>query len=236
VDDDVAAQQHERHYYAVLNKPGGVICTTRDPTESEHLGPWLARMPPGTFPVGRLDRETTGLLLFTTDGDLADAVLRPQHHTSKVYWLWLDEHLPPGDPRLEALLCQTDPRYDGAVGVEVVRCDEHSSELHLTLDRGKHRQIRRMCRALRLHLLHLHRKRIGPLALGSLELGGVRQLDSAEVGALWRSTGHIERASTRKHAALVRQAQQLREQGKPHLRLEAWLSRADVAATASTSK
>jgi hypothetical protein len=127
---------------------------------------------------------------------------------------------------LTALLRQDDPRYDGAVEVSVLRSDEHSTELHLTLDQGKHRQIRRMCTALRLRLLHLHRKQIGPLAVGSLELGAIRQLNPVEVGDLWRSTGHTQEASTRKLAALARQAHQLREQGQPHLRLEAWLASA----------
>lgn len=211
------------HYSAVLNKPKGVISTTRDPHETEHLGPWLAQMPHGTFPVGRLDRDTTGLLLFTTDGDLADAVLRPQHHTPKVYWLWLDVHLTPEDPRLTAMLRQDDPRYHGAIDVHVLRTDEHSTELHLTLDRGKHHQIRRMCRALGLRLLHLHRKQVGPLTLGDQPLGAIRPLAPDEVSALWASTGHTAKASQRKLQALVQSARRLREQGEPHLRLEAWL-------------
>jgi pseudouridine synthase len=222
-DETFPGESDAGHYTAVLNKPKGVISTTRDPNETEHLGPWLAQMPRGTFPVGRLDRETTGLLLFTTDGDLADAVLRPQHHTPKVYWLWLDAHLTPEDPRVTAMLRQDDPRYHGAIDAQVVRTDEHSTELHLTLDQGKHHQIRRLCRALGLRLLHLHRKQVGPLTLGDQGLGAIRPLAPVEVSALWASTGHTAKASQRKLQALIESARRLREQGEPHVRLEAWL-------------
>jgi hypothetical protein len=71
------------HYTAKLNKPPSVTSTTKDPLGQADLAPWLARMPEGTVPVGRLDRETTGLLLFTTDGELADAILQPARHTTR---------------------------------------------------------------------------------------------------------------------------------------------------------
>src|SRR5512145_2498950 len=91
------------HQHAMLNKPPGVTSTAADPLGNRDLSEYLREMPAGSFPVGRLDRETTGLLLFTTDGDLATAVLEPEHATNKVYWLWLDDCVATDDPRLRVL-------------------------------------------------------------------------------------------------------------------------------------
>jgi 23S rRNA pseudouridine2605 synthase len=210
------------HYTAKLNKPPAVTSTTKDPLGQSDLAPWLARMPEGTLPVGRLDRETTGLLLFTTDGELADAILQPARHTDKKYWLWLDEELSPHDPRVLAMT-QPSPAFDCAKHVELLHHTPDHAELELTLDQGKHRQIRRLCRALRLRLLHLHRRSIGPIVLDDLPLGGVRVLTEAEVSALWTAVGGRERIRDGQISALARHARQARHQSRPDVRLEAWL-------------
>lgn len=205
-----------------LNKPPAVTSTARDPLGQSDLTPWLEGMPPGMFPVGRLDRETTGLLLFTTDGELGDALLQPAAHVDKKYWLWLNEELSPDDPRLLAMT-QPSPHFDCAKHVELLRHTPDYAELELTLDQGKHRQIRRLCRALGLRLLHLHRRSIGPISLDRLALGECRGLSDAEVAALWAAVGGRERIRAAQIAALVRHAQQARQRGEPDVRLDAWL-------------
>jgi len=191
------------------------------------LTKFLEAMPRGVFPVGRLDRDTTGLLLFTDDGDLANAILHPDHETEKVYWLWLDQHLPDSDPRLKQWVDGVPVRdyIARASSVCVQHRTECTTELLVSLREGKNRQIRRMCRALNLHLEHLHRKSIGPLHLGSLAVGQWRPLDASEVERLWQATGGRQRAVQRKVAALVTRARQRREREVPDLRLEAWLGR-----------
>lgn len=221
--DEQPLRPRTRHFAAVLNKPQATISTARDPRGKGDLRRWLALMPPGTFPVGRLDRDTTGLLLFTTDGDLANAVLRPEHHTDKLYWLWLNEEFEESDARLSLLTVTTDPRYDGAARAEVTHRTLHHVEIHLTLNQGKHRQIRRMCRALNLRLHHLHRKRIGPLNDTGLAVGEFRELSEAEVNALWDATGGRATLTQRKIRALGKLAASLRQQGAPHPALEQWL-------------
>lgn len=215
------------HSTLMLNKPMRVTTTLRDPLGQRDLTQFLEAMPAGVFPVGRLDRDTTGLLLFTDDGDLANAILHPDHETEKVYWLWLDQHLPDSDPRLTQML-------DGVVLRDYVArassvCVQHrtesTTELLVALREGKNRQIRRMCRAMNLYLEHLHRKSIGPLQLGSLGVGQWRPLDAAEVQQLWQATGGRQRAAQRKVAALVTRARERRDRGQPDLRLEAWLAR-----------
>jgi pseudouridine synthase len=208
---------------SMLHKPVGVTCTRRDPGGKADLGPWLRLMPEGMFPIGRLDRDTSGLLLFGTDGDLINCLCQPRHQTLKRYQLWIDETLDPDDPRLLAMTTPG-PGYDSARHVTAPVPVPCGSELILTLDEGKNRQIRRLCYALRFRLLSLHRLSIGPIALGSLPVGEFRLLEAAEVEALWDSSGG--RASTRQAqlAALHRDAAGCRSEGRPDHRLEAWLA------------
>jgi pseudouridine synthase len=220
--DNERLSPRAEHFAAKLNKPAAVTSTAKDPLGQADLTPWLGCMPAGAFAVGRLDRETTGLLLFTTDGELADAVLQPARHTDKKYWLWLNEELGPGDPRLDAMT-QPSERFDCAKHVSVVRCTPDHTELEVTLDEGKHHQIRRLCKALGLRLMHLHRRSIGPITLDGLSLGECRPLDAAEVAALWDSVGGQARIREAQIAALVRHAREARERGTADARLDAWL-------------
>lgn len=211
--------------YAVLNKPINVTSTASDPRGGANLAPCLRAMPRGFFPVGRLDRETTGLLLFTNDGDLATCVLRPDHLTTKSYWLWLDDSLSEGDPRLAQML--TGVPHNGqtlcAHAVRIVTSSEAATELELELTTGRKRQIRHMCRVLGFHLQHLHRKRVGPLTDAGLALGEWRLLDAREVETLWAAVGGRDALRVRQVAALERQAHAARVAGAPLERLEQWL-------------
>jgi 23S rRNA pseudouridine2605 synthase len=220
-----------QHFAALLNKPKGVTSTAKDPLGKPDLSPWLRGMPAGMFAVGRLDRETTGLLLFTTDGELADAVLQPRRHTDKVYWLWLNEELLPEDPRLAAMT-RPSPEFDCAKHVSILHRSPDHVELLMTLDQGKHHQIRRLCRALDLRLMHLHRRSIGPIDIGDLALGNSRALTAAEVGALWAAVGGSERVRDAQFAALRRHACKWRADARPDPRLEAWLEQHAPAAAA----
>jgi 23S rRNA pseudouridine2605 synthase len=225
--DGVPIRRPAQPAYALLNKPKHVTSSASDPDGKSDLAPYLRAMPPGCFAVGRLDRETTGLLLFTTDGDLANAVLRPDHETTKTYWLWLDEVVPDDDPRLAALIDGVlhNGQRLSARSVRIAARSEYATELELTLTQGRRRQIRHMCRALDFHLEHLHRSRIGPLTDAGLALGSWRQLDAAEIAALWQAVGGRADLRRRKVAALVRQASAARSAGTPQLRLEEWLER-----------
>jgi 23S rRNA pseudouridine2605 synthase len=213
--------------YGILNKPKHVTSTARDPSGKSDLSPWLRAMPAGCFAVGRLDRETTGLLLFTNDGELASAVLRPDHETTKSYWLWLDEVISADDPRLVQLVQGVHHNGErlSAQSACILAHTEYATELELTLTQGRKRQVRHMCRALDLHLVHLHRRRIGPLTDAQLALGAWRLLEQAEVEALWHAVGGRARMRQRKIAALARHADEARSAGTPELRLERWLER-----------
>ena len=211
--------------HALLNKPKFVTSTASDPRGKSDLSPYLRAMPPGCFAVGRLDRETTGLLLLTNDGDLATAVLRPDHSTTKSYWLWIDEPLADDDQRLARL--QSGITHNGqfmaAKSAQVRARSDYATELELTLTQGKKRQIRHMCRELDLRLVHLHRFRIGPLDDTGLALGSWRWLEAPEVEAIWQAAGGRSALRKRKVEALTRNALEARELGTPLTRLERWL-------------
>lgn len=210
---------------ALLNKPKGVTSTASDPRGKSDLSPYLQAMPSGCFAVGRLDRETTGLLLFTNDGDLANAVLRPDHHTAKLYWLWLDEAISEDDPRLARLVegVAHNGEQLAARSVSIVAKAEYATELALTLTQGRKRQVRNMCTALGLPLVHLHRREIGPLTDAGLALGAWRLLEAPEIEALWQSAGGRTELRRHKVAALTQLASDAREAGAPDTRLEHWL-------------
>jgi 23S rRNA pseudouridine2605 synthase len=216
------------HHYLVLNKPRFITATARDPDGRTDLQPWLEQMPAGTFPVGRLDRETSGALLFTNDGDFANAILQPGHHTEKLYWLWLDEFMADDEPRLRAFV-EGVPQANGleplrATSVTILHRTDDYTELHVTLDEGKNRHIRKMCHLLGLRLLELHRKAIGTFQLGPLAIGHWRHLETTEVERLWSSSGGTAKVESTKVIALTRMAQALRHAAHPNTRLEAWLS------------
>lgn len=236
LDGGEVEPRREQHT-VLFHKPADLTTTMADTLGRADLRGPLAAMPAGCAPVGRLDRATTGALLLTTDGDLLNAILLPEHHVAKVYRLTLDEAVMDDDPRLDQLL-EGVATPIGVLRAAEVRVghrrvgepvehgppDHGETELWLTLREGKNRQIRRMCRALKLRLRHLHRDSVGPVRLGSLAEGDWRDLSRAEVEDLWRAVGGREHVRERRRAALRRQAERARARGAPDERLEAWLA------------
>lgn len=225
-DGDVVRSRGQQHYL-VMNKPRQVTATANDPDGKADLSAWLRQMPRGVFPVGRLDRETSGALLCTDDGDFANAILQPDHHTNKLYWLWLNEHLADDDPRLLSLVSGVQLNEDSellrAVCASVFNRTEDYTELHVTLDEGKNRHIRKMCNLLGLRLIQLHRKAIGSLCIDGLAMGQWRALSPSEVEGLWSSCGGSARVTRNKIRALTQMAKSGRDSGKTNGRLEQWL-------------
>ena len=226
--DGAAVLPRTDHHYLVLNKPRSVTTTASDPRGKSDLTPWLRLMPDGVFPVGRLDRETSGALLFTDDGDFANAILQPGHHTEKLYCLWIEEPLADDDLRLKAFVAGV-RTHRGATQLRAASATVHDrtedhTELHVTLGEGKNRQIRKMCNALRLRLRQLHRAAIGSFRIDDLAPGQWRHLSAAEVAGLWSSAGGIERVTRNKIAALAKTQLEPHDSARNH-RLESWLRR-----------
>lgn len=204
----------------MLHKPDGILSTRSDPAGRPCLGPWLAALAPQVFPVGRLDGPTTGLLLLTDDGDLAQCLLHPRHAFPKTYRLTLDDDLPGDDPRLlrlaEGVVLDDGPARADSVTKVAPR------ELRLVIREGRHRIVRRMAAAVRLPLLHLHREAIGSLTLGDLPAGEVRRLPDPAYEALWHEAGGRAKVAAARAEGLFARARHLRDTGRADARLEAW--------------
>ena len=179
--------------YLAFHKPRGVTTTMRDPHADRDLRRFLPETP-RVFPVGRLDRDTEGLLLLTNDGELAHRLAHPRHGVQKEYLAEVDGT--PSERRLgrlrrgvelddglaRALEARAVGRTDRRTGVE-------RGAVRLVLAEGRKREVRRMLEAVGLPVRRLVRTRVGPVRLGRLRVGEMRDLDPEEIRALYRDAG-----------------------------------------------
>ena len=174
--------------YLILNKPRGVVTTTSDEKGRETVYACLPKELPWLAPVGRLDKGSEGLLLFTKDSEWAARVTAPETHLDKTY------HVQIGAIADEALLGDlrdgvrtNDGDFLHVKRASILRRGEHNSWLEIVLDEGKNRHIRRLLENLNIEVLQLVRVAIGPLALGDLQKGATRPLTSEEKQAIDRA-------------------------------------------------
>lgn len=170
--------------YFALHKPAGVVTTMRDPQGRPDIRPFLPREGPRIFPVGRLDRDSEGLLLLTNDGDLANLVTHPRHGVEKEYLVEVD-----GEPTARQLsrLRRGVELEDGPArprSVRVVGASKGRAALRVVMTEGRKREVRRMLAATDLPVTRLVRLRVGPIRLGELAPGELRSLGRHEVQAL----------------------------------------------------
>jgi len=174
----------DRFRYVMMHKPVGVVTTLRDPQGRPTVADLLPKGFPRLFPVGRLDRDSSGLLLFTNDGELAAALLHPRYEIPKTYRVTVQGH---PSPRALAALRRGVVLEDGPTApaqVRVLSRDRDTSVLEVVIHEGRKRQVRRMCAAVGHPVVALQRVGFGPLSLGRLPPGAVRELSSREVEAL----------------------------------------------------
>jgi 23S rRNA pseudouridine2605 synthase len=168
-----------REVWAV-NKPAGVVSTAREPGSRPavvELVDSAARL----YPVGRLDADSTGLLLLTNDGELANRLTHPRYEVAKAYRVELER--PPSDADLRRLATGVELEDGPTAPAEVSRLGER--EIEVVLREGRNRQVRRMAEAIGNRVMALRRVRFGPIELGALPGGGARRLGEDEVGRLW---------------------------------------------------
>ena len=175
--------------YVLLYKPTGYLTTYKDPDGRPTVYDLLADV--GTFvsPVGRLDLDTSGLLLMTNDNQFAERVTNPASHVPKTYLVKASMHLT--DDQLRQLRHGIE-LSDGPTRPAIVTRVRNSAKythLEITLTEGRNRQVRRMIEALGAKVLKLVRVRIGAISIGALPIGKWRQLTSSEVDALVRTRG-----------------------------------------------
>jgi pseudouridine synthase len=175
-------------YYA-LHKPTGVVTTMRDPQGRPDIRAYLPPEGPRMFPVGRLDRDTEGLLLLMNDGDLANGLTHPRFGVEKEYLAEV-EGMP--TPKHVARLRRGVELEDGPAKATSARVAGRSGDrgaVRLVMTEGRKREVRRLLAAVGLPVTRLVRVRIGPVRLGALPPGERRELTHDEVVALRRVVG-----------------------------------------------
>ncbi|HMQ65157.1 MAG TPA: pseudouridine synthase [Arachnia sp.] len=173
-----------RHQYYVLNKPRGVVSTLDDPEGRRTLADYLPRGKDRLFHVGRLDTETEGLIILTNDGDFAHRLAHPSYEVQKTYQVQVAGGM---DNRTLKRLEKGVTLDDGPVKpdkVKLVARTDKKTLLEVTLHEGRNRIVRRMLDAVGHPVDRLARTRIGPVRLGVLPVGEVRELTREELGSL----------------------------------------------------
>lgn len=165
--------------YAV-NKPAGVVSTASDP-QGRPTVVSLVRAPLRLYPVGRLDADTTGLILLTNDGPLAHRLTHPSFEVDKTYRAVV-ARAPVRERELDALRKGVELEDGRTAPARVVRVKPDT--LEITIHEGRKRQVRRMCEHIGHRVISLQRIRFGPLQLGDLKLGAHRRLSAKEVSLL----------------------------------------------------
>lgn len=182
--DGVILKKEEKKYYIMLNKPKNYVTTVSDdlgrPTVMELVRDIRARL----YPVGRLDFDTTGLLIMTNDGDFTNKVTHPSHAINKAYIARVKTPLTEEQLSLLRKGVIIDGVKTSEAGAENVKNPKHGAEVKITIHEGRNRQVRKMLDSVGAEVLSLKRISIGSLALGNLPEGKWRHLSEAEVNKL----------------------------------------------------
>lgn len=181
---------YQTFVYYMLNKPGGIITATTDKRQKTVLDLIPDRERRDLFPVGRLDKDTEGLLLITNDGALAHDLLSPKKHVSKTYQALVDGHVTEDDVRLFAEGLTIDEEWTALPAELKILSAGSQSLVEITIYEGKFHQIKRMFEAVDKKVLTLKRLTMGPLQLDmALAPGAYRTLTEEEIKALQNVRG-----------------------------------------------
>ena len=175
--------------YLMLNKPRGYVTTVSDELDRRCVMDLLTDVEERVYPVGRLDRNSEGLLLFTNDGEFANSIMHPSRHISKTYRVTVRPDI--SDEQLVKMSegIEIDGKKTLPATVIVKEKQERRVVLLITIKEGRNRQIRKMCEAVGLEVARLRRISIGPLKLGMLKPGTWRELTAEELRALRTAIG-----------------------------------------------
>ncbi|MBQ3161679.1 MAG: rRNA pseudouridine synthase [Oscillospiraceae bacterium] len=176
-------------YYIMLNKPRGYVTTMSDELDRRCVTELLDDFPERVYPIGRLDRNSEGLLLFTNDGKFANDIMHPSRHVSKTYRVTVRPGIT--DEQLVQLSegVVIDDRKTLPANVTVLTQEQGRVVLQIVIREGRNRQVRKMCEAVGLEVARLKRTAIGPVKLGMLKPGTYRELSSEELRALRSAMG-----------------------------------------------
>lgn len=175
--------KQERYIYLILNKPRGYVTTLSDEKGRPNAAQLVADCGARVYPVGRLDMDSEGLLLFTNDGAFANALMHPRHEVQKTYDVWVNGYVPGAEVRL-ARPITLDGYTIRPPKVKLLKAEGQKARFRVTIHEGRNRQVRRMCEAAGMHCTRLRRIQEGSVKLGDLPLGKWRSLTPEEIEKL----------------------------------------------------
>lgn len=181
--DGVPIPTQSEYVYIMLNKPRGFVTTLHDEKGRRNVSQLVADCNVRVYPVGRLDMDSEGLLLFTNDGEFANRLMHPKHEVGKIYDTYVTGYTPEGLERLKKPV-ELDGYRIRAPKVALLKADADVAQLRITIHEGRNRQVRRMCEAAGMHVTRLRRIAEGSLKLGTLPCGKWRYLTAQEVQTL----------------------------------------------------
>lgn len=181
--------------YIMLNKPRGYVTTLSDEKGRKNAAQLVADCGVRVYPVGRLDMDSEGLLLFTNDGAFANRLMHPKHEVEKTYQVWVEGYSSAG-----LALLRRPVELDGyrirQPQVKLQSAEGQNARLLITIHEGRNRQIRKMCTLSGMTVIRLRRLSEGHLTLGKLPLGKWRYLTSEEVAAIVKNNSAISTPSS----------------------------------------
>lgn len=173
----------DAYIYIALNKPRGYVTTMSDEKGRRDVSTLVADCGARVYPVGRLDMDSEGLLLFTNDGDFANRMMHPSHEVDKLYHVYVTGYSQEAFKRVAEPIVLDGYRIRKP-SVKLICCNGEKAELYITIHEGRNRQVRRMCAAAGMKVTRLIRVQEGALQLGGLEKGKWRYLTQEEVKLL----------------------------------------------------
>ena len=167
--------------YIMLNKPEGCVTTAKDQFGRKSVLDYVKDVRERIYPVGRLDYDTSGLLLLTNDGDITYRLTHPSHNVNKTYIALTQRKPSPADMDKFRTGIVIDGRKTAPAQIEILSSDNKITKLKITIHEGRNRQVRKMCSAINCNVIKLKRTAIGSLELGTLKKCSYRYLTPDEI-------------------------------------------------------
>ena len=181
--DDKLIKEENKLVYILLNKPEGYITTVKDQFDRPSVLDLVSDIKERVYPIGRLDYETSGLLLLTNDGDLTYKLTHPKHEIDKTYVARVKGKLTKEEIERFKTGLKIEDYTTAPAKLKVIKYDEQrdSSLLEIKIHEGKNRQVRKMCKAINHPVLRLRRSAMGKIKIGNCEIGKYRYLTEDEI-------------------------------------------------------
>ena len=183
IDSNLLKAYKNENIYIMLYKPRGYVTTLSDEFGRKNVSDLVKKENVRLFPVGRLDKDSEGLLLMTNDGDFANRVTHPKNRISKTYRVIIKDKISKEQIQKmsKGIYIESDDYMSAPCEIEIKEVRDDRTIILMTLYEGKNREIRKMCEAVDLEILRLKREKIGKLSISTLKSGQYRRLSEKEI-------------------------------------------------------